>query len=439
MNLDQLRQAMISQGVKRLYVKFLSPNDNSKNQPYLGGDFSSLNILPHGDLTAETGGKGTRFKAPINFYWVLENGGLEAARGAQLILYPQYPEVRFSGFLRGCRSAPNDVMTSRDEGRVLFFGITEDQRIIGHAVFKDHELAHSLDGYRTKNQIGVFNQIPISGSIGHHDDDREALLSELKRIHELGWINSKRLQSDGSIIQCNASNCGGYTLEAELGVTPNGYSEPDYRGWEIKQHSVRNLEKPEQGIITLFTPEPTSGYYKDRGVENFIREYGYPDKLGRPDRLNFGGVHRHNNRHDSTGLKLVLLGYDIDSGKITDPASGISLIDSNGHEAATWNYAGLIKHWNRKHAHAAYIASNRQTSPRLQYRFGSKIHLGTGTDFFLLLKAFCNSHVYYDPGIKLENASTSYSRIKRRSQFRIKMSETNALYHKFEALDLASS
>jgi hypothetical protein len=31
-----------------------------------------------------------------------------------------------------------------------------------------------------------------------------------------------------------SSNCGGYTLEAELGATPNGYSEPDFMGWEIK-------------------------------------------------------------------------------------------------------------------------------------------------------------------------------------------------------------
>ncbi|MBC8550606.1 MAG: MvaI/BcnI restriction endonuclease family protein [Candidatus Brocadiales bacterium] len=438
MNLDQLRQSMVSQGATQLYVKFLSPNDNSKNQPYLGGDFSSLNILPHGDLTTENGSRGTRFKAPLNYFWLKDNGELEVASSAQLILYPQYPEVRFSGFLRGCKSAPNAVMTSRDEGRVIFLGITKDQRIIGYAVFQDHILARSVEIFRGINQVGVFNQIPITGIIGAHDADRQALINELKRIHQLGWINSKRLQSDGSTIPCNASNCGGYTLEAELGVTPNGYSEPDYRGWEIKQHSVTNLDTPERGIITLFTPEPTSGDYKEKGVENFIREYGYPDTYGRPDRINFGGVHRYNNRHERTELKLVLLGYDLESGKITDPTQGISLINSDGNEAATWNYAGLIKHWNRKHAHAAYVASSRQTKPTLQYRYGSKIHLGTGTDFLLLLKAFCGSRVYYDPGIKLENASTSYSKIKRRSQFRIKMTDVRSLYFKFEEVDLAS-
>ena len=53
-------------------------------------------------------------------------------------------------------------------------------------------------------------------------------------IHELGWIESKRLNSDGKAISYRAPNGGGYTLEAELGIVPNGVSEPDYLGWEVK-------------------------------------------------------------------------------------------------------------------------------------------------------------------------------------------------------------
>ncbi len=34
-------------------------------------------------------------------------------------------------------------------------------------------------------------------------------------------------------------------LEAELGVTPNGYSEPDFMGWEIKQFGVKKFDKIE--------------------------------------------------------------------------------------------------------------------------------------------------------------------------------------------------
>jgi hypothetical protein len=41
------------------------------------------------------------------------------------------------------------------------------------------------------------------------------------------------LKSDGRVLPCNASNCGGNTLEAELGVAQNGYAEPDFMGWDI--------------------------------------------------------------------------------------------------------------------------------------------------------------------------------------------------------------
>ena len=42
------------------------------------------------------------------------------------------------------------------------------------------------------------------------------LLKEMKRIHELGWITSKRLDKKGNILPCKSSNCGGYTLEARI-------------------------------------------------------------------------------------------------------------------------------------------------------------------------------------------------------------------------------
>lgn len=43
--------------------------------------------------------------------------------------------------------------------------------------------------------------------------------------------------------------------------------------------------------------------------------------------------------------------------------------------------------------------------------------------------------VYYDPGIKLENASTR-PRTKQRSQFRIKSSNLPSLYHRMDIVDL---
>jgi hypothetical protein len=52
-----------------------------------------------------------------------------------------------------------------------------------------------------------------------------------------------------------------------LGISPNGRSEPDYLGWELKAYSGSR--------ITLMTPEPNGGLYGEKGVAEFLRTYGY--------------------------------------------------------------------------------------------------------------------------------------------------------------------
>ncbi|HEY3856869.1 MAG TPA: hypothetical protein VGO67_20995 [Verrucomicrobiae bacterium] len=47
------------------------------------------------------------------------------------------------------------------------------------------------------------------------------------------------------------------------------------------------------------------------------------------------------------------------------------------------------------------------------------MRLAEGTDSLCLLKALASGKVYYDPGIKLERASTDSPKPKPRSQFRI--------------------
>jgi len=46
----------------------------------------------------------------------------------------------------------------------------------------------------------------------------------------------------------------------------------------------------------------------------------------------------------------------------------------------------------------------------------------------LLLNAVNEGKVYYDPGIKLEDASTSKPKTKKRSQFRVVSKDLPALY-----------
>ncbi len=431
LNLDRVKQLMRAAGATQLYLKRLAENDNSKNQVYLGPDFTALNVLPTGELIGDPE-KPERLKAAVNFSWLSSTGGIEPAPHAQLILYPQYPEVRFSGFLRGCRSAPNDVMTVRQSGRFLFLGITAAAHLLGFATSHDSALAKEIDALNLQSDTGVFSQIALEDLT----DGRAVLLAELARIAGLEWIDSKRLNTRGETVGCNAPNCGGYTLEAELGIRPNGISDPDFHGWEIKQHAVASLMRPASGgPITLMTPEPTGGVYADAGIKEFIRRYGYPDRTI-ADRRNFGGIHNALRVCAATSLALTLQGYDPAKRKITDFSGGISLVDPEGIAAAVWHYKDLLSHWTRKHAKAAYIPSLVRKEPRNQYKYGRHVRLAEGTEFRLFLNAVASGVVYYDPGIKIVNVSAAKPEIKKRSQFRIRSASIPLLYTKVTEVDV---
>ena len=114
MTFKELMAIFTVNGCREVYVKDLSPNDNSRNQVYLGGSFDLLNMFPVGKIETEAAGdwERERFKTPMAFSWIGEDARLYPAPGSQLILYPKYPEVRFSGFLGKLQS----LTTSRYYG-----------------------------------------------------------------------------------------------------------------------------------------------------------------------------------------------------------------------------------------------------------------------------------------------------------------------------------
>jgi MvaI/BcnI restriction endonuclease family len=435
MNLTNLKSLFADKSCNKIYVKKLAPNDNSKNQVYFGGTFEILNILPISEIKNEAVGDWNkeRFKASINFSWLDENGSVYIAPNAQLILYPKYPEVRFSGFLKGCEKAPSKLMAQRLADRLLFFSVAKEGIVLGYVVDPNSEIAREFSALELALEHGVFKIIELEEIV----NNRARLLKELYRIHSLGWINSKRLDGLGNILPCNAPNCGGYTLEAELGITPNGYAEPDFLGWEVKQFGVNKLDKVASAVITLMTPEPTHGLYIDKGAEEFIKRYGYNDKIGREDRMNFGGIHKVGKRHHLTNLQLELVGFDVATGKIRSTDGKIALIDSNDNEAASWSFSSMLLHWNRKHNQACYVPALSETEVEAEkrYKYGNKIILGTGTDFQLFLREMSKGNIYYDPGIKMENVSTK-PKVKKRSQFRIKSGNLPNLYKINEIVDV---
>ncbi|WP_417231773.1 MvaI/BcnI family restriction endonuclease [Brevundimonas sp.] len=438
-SLTRLLELMTQHGAYRTYAKRLSPNDNSKNQVYLGGGFSALNIIPHGEIYVDTtsrgGSKQDRPKAAVRFFWIDENGK-HLAPAANLILYPDYPEVRMSGFLLGCQAAPNGLMTIRDEGRILFLGVTREGEILGFVTDGASPISNQLNAYAWPT-LGVFLELPLS--LGEPTEPKAILLAHLRRIHDLKWIASQKLTRTGAKVPYAARNGGGYSLEAELGIQPNGHAEPDFMGWEVKQYGVRDFTKfAPKSAVTLFTPEPTGGFYRTGSAERFVERFGYVDKSGKPGRINFGGIYSClKAAHADTGLRMTLNGFDAGTGKITDMNGGLALISTDGEEAATWSFSGLMAHWNRKHAQAAYVPSLFRTPPP-EYSYGSQVLLCEQTDFILFLEAFAAGKVYYDPALKLEKNASGKQVFKKRSQFRVQHSNLTQMYHRHEIINLAA-
>ena len=434
LTLEAVEVLFKQRGCRQVLVKALaSKQDNDKNQIYVGKDLVSVSQIPSGEVEVSTtssdkpGAWGkSKFQVAVNFHWFTEAGATRAPH-AKLIYYPQYPEVRFSGFLRGARGGPSDLLVRANRGqeadRVLLLGIAEGGAVWGlvlgnEAAARGEVLrrASATDGPLLLWEVGTI----AAGST------KDILLDELESIHRLGWIPSVKLK-DGVLVPYRARNGGGYTLEAHLGVSPNGFAEPDFMGWEIKQHGVPSFEKPGNGVITLFTPEPTAGVYISPGFYDFMGRYGYPDKTN-PHRTNFGGIYRaHASKHHLTGLRLELSGFR--NGKSFDAAGSLAFIDENQAVAAEWPFAKLMEHWKRKHAAACYVPSiKRETTSGIEYRYGRGILLAGGATFGKLLTAIDEGKVYLDPALKLILKPGAKPEQKKRSQFRTKFSELEALY-----------
>lgn len=430
-SLRNLAVAMADGRPMKLYAKKLALNDNSKNQIYLGGGFAALNVIPHGpvetDISDLAGSVRDRAKAKVNFQWITEEGKFSAPY-AQLILYPKYPEVRISGLLKGANRAPSEVLVSRELGRVLFIGVLADGGCIGYAVHSEHSLAREMDQISDLTMAGVF--IDLTDFVTGHRDAKSTLLKMLCEISRKGWLESVKLNALGVKTPYTARNGGGYTLEAELGISPNSYAEPDFLGWEVKQYGVSDFVKlSAKSPVTLMTPEPTGGIYKLDGVESFVRRFGYADKSGVANRINFGGIYSNQSGfHKDTKLAMRLTGYDGASNKITDLTGGILLVDEVGTIAAQWDFTHLIEHWNTKHAKAVYVPSQTCEEP-VQYRYSSSVTLCEGTDFLLFIKAVSDGIVYLDPALKLENSGSGKPTLKRRNQFRIRQNAITVVYN----------
>lgn len=427
--LETMEGVMRRMGAERVIFKCLANNDNLKQQVYLGGDFDVLRLIQHGDLVAGEKvdpRKGVMYKACLDFHWVTPGGDMKRAPGAQLILYPKYPEVRMSGFTRGCSLAPSHLLqpptdeeraARMDTPRCLVLGLCRDGRILAYL---DHwtgplsrQATKLIDSGEASKVASVFHEWSRAQS---ELSSKQLLIARLRDIYSMGAIRSCRLDAQGNRKEYRAQNGAGYTLESLFDITPNGRSEPDHLGWELKSHS--------SGPVTLMTPEPDTGsYLEDLGV--FLETYGRcSDK-----RRDFTGKHVTWKKNGSTGLTLRMEGYDRDRGEIVDTSGGLMMRDEAGNVAAGWSFDKLLTHWSRKHAQAAYVPYQHEERDVRYYTYGPSVHICEGADLHLFLSALSDSAIFYDPGINMKwEMEKERWKPKKRNQFRIAWNKVNSIY-----------
>lgn len=430
-------------GCRTVLAKQLS-NDNSKNQIYLSSELSQVALIPSGDVTRFAGSStkatagGPIYQAPVRLSWIGPTGP-HPAPDTKLIYYPQYPEVRLSGFLKGCADAPRSLLTRElrgtEAGRLLLLGIGDGSQVFGvvlppEAGAREGVLSQATETY------GVFTLWQLDGTLSK--DPRRELLRALSVIHDGGWHNGQKLGPRGPLPYM-ARNAGGYTLESLLGIRPNGVPEPDFAGWEVKSHGVgTDFLRPRYGPVTLMTPEPDGGYYSTDGVVEFMLRYGYPSAR-HEGRRDYAGTQRHGDElHPRCGTRLQVEGYDAVVGALVDDGR-IALRDADDRLAASWSFSKLLSHWKSKHAQTVYVPTITALAPDggYMYRYGSKVVLGEGTTFPRLLSALVARTVYYDPGTNIVKTGPS-GEWKRhsRNQFRTKWADVQDLYDKTETVDV---
>lgn len=435
LTLEQVEELMARHGATSVAVKFLPERqDNDKNQIYLGMDLSgAASFIPstnlRGEHTSSTkpGAPGkTLFQADVDFRWLTRAGAVEAPN-AKLIYYPQYPEVRLSGLIRGADSPPRTLYVkaigAQVAGRVLVLGVNDAGTTHGIILPPSSPAAASL--HATRGSLESYGVLHLWRVRGERALSAEGLAAELHGVHRRGWVPGCRLTKAG-IQPYWARPAGGATFEAQLGVVTNSAAEPDFQGWELKQHGGN--------VLTLFTSEPDGGLYA-ADFASFMRRYG----VEKPHRHDFTGIQRHGaGPHKTNGLRLALRGFDRDGEY--DPEGGVDLVNEHGDIAASWSFLKLLEHWRAKHARVAFAPSESSEDLRA-YRFGKDVRLAEGASFTRLLAAIEAGRVYYDPACHLsldDQGAPVRGSGKKRNQWRVHVKDLNSLYATVTPVDVTT-
>ncbi len=272
------------------------------------------------------------------------------------------------------------------------------------------------------------------------EESEKLLLAELKRIHLLGPIESKSLSADRGTLPCISSQCAGYTLEAELGITRNPGKEPDFHGWEVKTHPGAK-----RSPITLFTPSPSSGRYNTAGISEFLRDYGVVGTAKHPGRQRFTGNYQHGKSHrigkqtdaNSQIITAHLDGYNPDARKM-ETTGTFSLRDQNGVIICEWDYNKINEAWKKKHEKAVYVSSRRYPAKGTptHYSYSNTVRLGKGADVNNFFRAVYDNRIYLDPAVTSTPDHSGRPKLYTNFPFRIKGLSISCLYSEMSTVDV---
>lgn len=413
--------AMRREGATVVYLKDMAPNDNSKNQYYLGRDESALRCLGVTLEDAEVSGQGKRtaLRASQPLRWITPHG-THPAPGAKIIFYPQYPEVRLSGIVRGVpKTVPGrDLARDRLDERVMLLGVTDRDLLVW--------VGEPSRAERFALETSPTGDNPLLEVVGAtpRPSLHEAwadLLAELRVIITGPPVEAQRLTREGLHgYTASAPNAPGYTLEALFGIEANSDPAPDYRGLiELKVVSQK---------VTLMTPEPTSGVYAEDGKLTFLQRWGRESR----GKLRFTGLHRVGVVKSSQPLVLEIDGWSDDDPRTYDPRGRVVLADNEGEVGAAWLLSDLHSHWLKKHPEVAFVPYSRDKAANT-ISFEVPVHAGHGTDFATFMQALSVGDVYLDPGTSMP---IDTEKVHARNQFRVNRTRLAALYNRFEHHDL---
>jgi hypothetical protein len=422
-SVQEALEALRVKGSDYVLVKLLSDaQDNEKNQIYLGGSSVVFQRVPGKEIQTTSSKSAKKLsKNPnflkiaqsIDFSWVDPHGSYQAPN-TKMIFYPQYPEIRLSGFLNGAKKAPKAIRRAFQGNfgkRYLMLGIAK-HNVFGILVTSNQTAGcHALDSLPTWSSSKILRIKKLK--IGMDSLDGARLVREIKKIASTGPHNSVTLEKHGSKPKpFSGWQGGGYTLEALLGIPRNAISAPDKYGFEIKTFN--------KSSITLITTEPDFGIRQSDGLKVFLNRFGW--KGAKDDgSLRFNGRHYLEGKSTArSNLRLTIENWDIANNQPSGTGKPrIRLVNSKNEIAAGWSLDKLTDAWMKKHSGAIYvetspIKSSTEKYPRA-YDFKGRLYKCEGTSTVKLIKALLDGIIFLDPGDReLEGGEG-----KKRTQWRL--------------------